>query len=130
MAHQVAEQALNGSDQPAHGNVFKQACAMLQANPAASGTYPLLEERIRNGSAGRSDRMMARIDKLFSLAQSSHRHEAEAAMLKAHELIAKYNIERIESGYERSFLSAFASNDSPEGRELNRRVELELQVNG
>jgi len=107
MAHQVAEQALGGADQPAHGHAFHQACAMLQANPAASGNYPVLEDRIRSGGINQGDAMTARVDKLMSLAQSRNRHEAEAAMLKAHELIAKYNIERIEGGCEQNFISAF-----------------------
>ncbi len=108
MAHQLAEQAFAGADQPPHGDAFKDACALIQANPAASGSYPLLEERIRSGAGGPRDKMALRIDKLMSLAQSSHRHEAEAAMLKAHELIAKYNIELIDKGGQPSYISAFA----------------------
>ena len=107
MAHQVAEQAFGADGRKPHGEPFLKACNLLQANPAATGTYPPLEERIRNGAVSRRDALMARVDKLMSLAQSSHRPEAEAAMLKAHELIAKYNIDHIENGVKRQFISAF-----------------------
>jgi hypothetical protein len=50
---------------------------------------------------------MDRIDKLMALAQSSHRHEAEAAMLKAHELIARHHIRHVKNGTTRQFISAF-----------------------
>ena len=107
MAHQVADQAFFAYNQPPHGELFQKACRLLGANPAASGTYPPLEERISDNALGRRDALLARIDKLMSLAQSSHRHEAEAAMLKAHELIAKYHIDHIQKNVERQYISAF-----------------------
>ena len=107
MAHQVAEQAFGSDGRRPHGARFQRACALLKANPAATGSYPPLEERIRSGAVSQRDAVMARVDKLMALAQSSHRHEAEAAMLKAHELIARYNIDHIKNRVERFFVSAF-----------------------
>jgi hypothetical protein len=107
MAHQVADEVFGADHRAPHGDRFQHACALLQANPAASGNCLPLEERIRLGTVSRRDAMMDRIDKLMSLAQSSHRHEAEAAMLKAHELIAKYHLRHVESGASRHFVSAF-----------------------
>jgi hypothetical protein len=107
MAHQVADEAFGASSQKAHGDMFQQACALLQANPAASGDCLTLEERIRSGAIAQRDVIMDRIDKLMALAQSSHRHEAEAAMLKAHELIAKHHVHHIKTGATRHFISAF-----------------------
>ena len=107
MAHQVADQVFLAHNQAPHGLLFQKACRLLRANPAATGTYPPLEERIVDGEISRRDALLARIDKLMSLAQSSHRHEAEASMLKAHELIAKYNIDYIKRGVDREFISVF-----------------------
>ncbi len=50
---------------------------------------------------------MTRIKKLLALAESSNAHEAEAAMMKAHELIAKYNIDLINTNERREFMSIF-----------------------
>jgi len=52
--------------------------------------------------------MVRRIHKLMALAESRNPNEAEAAMAKAHELIAKYNIDMLESAGTRDFVSAFA----------------------
>jgi hypothetical protein len=52
---------------------------------------------------------MLRVEKLMALAESCHRHEAEAAMAKAHELITKYNIDLLsEQSGQRDFASVFA----------------------
>jgi hypothetical protein len=50
---------------------------------------------------------MLRIRKLLALAESKNRHEAEAAMLKAHELIKKYNIDLLTDTKNRDFISIF-----------------------
>ncbi len=107
MAHQVADQGFLAHHQRPHGPLFREACRLLNANPAVTGACPPLEERISGNAHHPPDGLVARIDKLLSLAQSSHRHEAEAAMLKAHELIAKYNIDLVKIGMKRQFTSAF-----------------------
>jgi hypothetical protein len=48
-----------------------------------------------------------RVKKLLALAESHNHHEAEAAMSKAHQLIAKYNIALIEKDAHRDFSSIF-----------------------
>jgi hypothetical protein len=95
MAHQMAEQVLGGMGETPHGTAFLKACHLLRANPKASGTYPLLQDLIHREQTDRNDRILIRIKKLLALAQSRNRFEAEAAMLKAHELIAIYNIDRM-----------------------------------
>ena len=46
--------------------------------------------------------------KLMALAESGNRHEAEAAMAKAHELIAKYNVDLVSEEHgQRDFTSVF-----------------------
>ena len=95
MAHQFRDEVLGIKSEPPHGPGFLRACALLRANPQASGAYPTLDERILRDSTDSQDRLMMKIRKLMALAQSRNRHEAEAAMAKAHELIARYNMDRV-----------------------------------
>ncbi len=107
MAHQYAEQALGGHGESPHGPKFKRACHLLRANPRASGNYKPLDERILHYSPSSEDKIMTRVKKLMALAQSQNRHEAESAMAKAHELIAKYNIGLLARDEDRRFVSVF-----------------------
>ncbi len=107
MAHQYAEQFLGARDEHPHGPKFKQACLVLRANPRASGNCVPLDERISNDLTNQEDKMMVRVKKLISLAQSQNQHEAEAAMAKAHELISKYNVDLLSRENHRHFVSVF-----------------------
>ena len=107
MAHQLAQQGLNGNNEPPHGQSFHKACYLLRANPKASGNYRLLQEKILHGPTDKKDRILVRVKKLMALAQSQNRYEAEAAMVKAHELIAKYNINLFSLETKRDFFSTF-----------------------
>jgi hypothetical protein len=93
MAHQFRDEVLRGADEPPHGPLFHMACNKLRANPKASGSYPTLDERVLRGFEDAQDKLMVKIKKLMALAESRNRHEAESAMAKAHELIAKYNMD-------------------------------------
>jgi len=110
MAHQFTEQALGGHDESPHGQKFKRACYLLRANPKASGNYKPLDERVLHDSSSPDDKIMLRVKKLMALAQSQNRHEAEAAMAKAHEFIAKYNIDLLSRDEDRNFISVFVGN--------------------
>lgn len=107
MAHQLAEEVYGAGGETAHGPLFQAACAQLGANPRASGSFPLLTERLNHAAAAAPDRQLERIRKLFALAGSANRHEAEAAMLKAHELVARHNTGLIAHGEPREFMSVF-----------------------
>lgn len=54
---------------------------------------------------GREDKILNTIKKLFALAASSNRHEAELALKKAHDLLEKYNLSpgKLEAREERIF---------------------------
>jgi hypothetical protein len=95
MAHQFREEVLGIRNEPPHGPNFLRACALLRANPKASSSYPTLDERVLRDPSDNRDRLMTKIRKLMALAESCNRHEAEAAMAKAHELIARYNMELV-----------------------------------
>jgi hypothetical protein len=107
MAHQLAEEAWQIQNERPHGRSFRRACRLLRADPKASGRYPSLHERLHREVASAEDKMMSRIQKLLALAESKNRHEAEAAMLKAHALIAKYNLELIQNKQPEDFFSIF-----------------------
>ncbi|MBN2318808.1 MAG: DUF2786 domain-containing protein, partial [Acidobacteria bacterium] len=108
IAHQYAEQVLGARRERPHGPSFQQACRRLRANPTASGNSRPLRERIAGETEDHHDKIFRRIIKLLSLAQSCNPHEAESAMLKAHELIAKYNIDLSNGSAQRSYTSIFA----------------------
>jgi hypothetical protein len=107
MAHQLAEEHLGGGDEKPHGPAFQDACHKLRANPEASGSYTTVHEQISGGKSNPRDKILMRIQKLMALAQSQNRHEAEAAMEKAHYLIAKYNIDLLKGKKKRHFASVF-----------------------
>ena len=107
MAHQYADQVLDTSETSPHGPDFLEACHRLRANPKASGRYKPLHDQIHNRSISNQDRILLRVKKLMSLAKSGNRHEAEAAMTKAHELMRKYNIELLNKSSYRNFVSMF-----------------------
>ena len=107
MAHQLAESLAGGKTSRPHGEAFKKACDILGASPKASGKYPPLDDRLRQTRLGREDRRLLKVRKLMALAHSCNRHEAEAAMSKAQQLVSKYNLDIIAKDKQRSFLSAF-----------------------
>jgi hypothetical protein len=107
MAHQFAGQVLGARNEPPHGPKFKRACYLLVADPKASGNYKPLDELISQDSASAEDKILLRVKKLMALAQSRNIHEAEAAMAKAHELIAKYNLDLLTRHERRKFVSVF-----------------------
>ena len=107
MAHQMADQVFGCANEPSHGPGFRDACRLLRANPESSGKYPTLDERVANGSDSGADAQLRRIKKLLALAKSHNAHEAQAAMLKAHQLIKKYNINVIRQNESRQFISIF-----------------------
>jgi hypothetical protein len=108
MAHQFAQEVLGSCNETPHGPKFQKACYLLRANPKASENYVPLDEKLFHESAGSRDKIILRVKKLMSLAQSQNRHEAEAAMAKAYSLIGKYNLDMMGSDEGRDFFSVFA----------------------
>jgi hypothetical protein len=107
MAHQVAQEVFCAAAQTPHGHAFQQACLMLRIDHCASADYQPLRDRLLQGGSSQPDKHLLRIKKLLALAGSKNLFEAEAAMAKAHELIAKYNIELNRPENDRQFFSVF-----------------------
>jgi hypothetical protein len=104
-AHQFADEVLGAYDETPHGPRFREACRLLRASPRASGAYPPLDRRLEAAGVQSEDKTLLRIQKLMALAESPNLHEAEAAMAKAHDLIGKYNLQLLETGRNRSFVT-------------------------
>ena len=106
MAHQLADQALGGAGQTAHGPAFREACKILGAHPAASGEFVPLGDRLGGDADPARARALARVHKLLALASSRNRHEAELALLRAREFARRHQVGAQDAAPE--FLSAFA----------------------
>ncbi|MCU0558891.1 MAG: SprT-like domain-containing protein [Desulfobacterales bacterium] len=107
MAHQLADELFDARGETAHGPMFLKACRLLGANPRASGHFTLPTEQVRRAAAHGPDRSAERIRKLLALAGSSNPHEADAAMLKAHQLMARVEARSGAAAPEREFFSIF-----------------------
>lgn len=108
MAHQLAEEVLGGRLEPPHGPAFQEACRLLGADPRATAELRPLDETCLAENRRGEDRRLERARKLLALAASPNRHEAEAAMAKAHEMILKYNLDLVEARAPREYVSLFA----------------------
>lgn len=89
MAHQYVHEVLHVLDETAHGVAFQAVCKARGIDARAAG---LVDAKERDEGTAR---IVARVQKLLALAQSSERHEAEAAMRKAHELMLRHNLESL-----------------------------------
>jgi hypothetical protein len=107
MAHQLAQTLPGGDGQTAHGPAFQEACLLLRADPSATAARQPLHDRIAAHCSQTGNPLRQRIRKLLSLAQSRNVHEAEAAMRKAHALMARHHITTLETDPARSFTSVF-----------------------
>jgi hypothetical protein len=92
MAHQFVHEVLGVLDEAAHGPTFRRVCAERGIDGRAAGLVDATE------GADATSRVVARVQKLLALAGSSERHEAEAAMRKAHELMLRHNLDAVQLG--------------------------------
>ena len=124
IAHQAAIQALGAWSEPPHGPSFWKACQILRTDPGASGQYVPLHERMDENNLTEDDKILMRVKKLLALAESGNQHEAEAAMLKAHELIEKYNIDLMADRRKRNYISIFLG--KPALRHMREEYSMDL----
>jgi hypothetical protein len=107
MAHQYVHEILRETSQTPHGAAFRDACARLGIDARASGVPDAT-------ATDAEERIVARIGRLLALAESPHRHEAEAAMAAAQRLMLKHNLEAVQSAATRAH--AFMHLGQPTGR--------------
>ncbi len=91
VAHQLTDLLHPNSEQPPHGQDFRDICALIGANPAATTEQIPLDDRVF-GDAAPEDSITSKIQKLLNLAESASDNEAEVALCKAHEIMAKHGI--------------------------------------
>lgn len=96
IAHQWAAELSGALGRP-HDDEFLRCCERLGVLPpfrrARLAICDLEAAEALFTSRGRQDYRVGRIRKLLALSESSHIHEAEAAVAKAHQLMQKYQIE-------------------------------------
>ncbi|MDJ0783762.1 MAG: DUF2786 domain-containing protein [Desulfosarcinaceae bacterium] len=107
MAHQLVSVFWPNLEEAPHGDAFHRACHHLNADPTASGTYPTLDQRIFGKAVSEEDRILMRVQKLMALSDSPNVHEAEAAMVKAYALIAKYNLKLLRREHAAAYVSVY-----------------------
>lgn len=100
MAHQFVHEILDITDETAHGPAFQQLCERLGIDARAAGTPDQPGPGDLPGLDDDDARILRRIGKLLALAESSNKHEAEAAMAEAQRLMLRHNITGVcKSGY-------------------------------
>jgi hypothetical protein len=108
MAHQYVDEVLARQGESAHGPAFRQVCSERGIDARASGLPGV------GPIAGVEARLLERVAKLLSLAQSSNQNEAQAAMNAAQRLMLKYNLEALAQGTAGSY--GFRHLGEPTGR--------------
>ena len=83
MAHQYVDEVLGVTDETPHGAAFRRVCDEIGADPRAVG-LPVADEE---------PAAVRKVRKLLALAESSNRHEAEAAAKAAHKFMRRHNID-------------------------------------
>ncbi len=90
LAHKMVSDLGWGAGEPPHGPAFREACRLIECDPIAKQQLPW--------SPHGTHPVISRIHKLLALSESPNRHEAEAALSKAHELMLKYNVDQMDGG--------------------------------
>ncbi len=93
MAHQYVDEVLRPVNETAHGRAFQEACQRLRCGNGRSGQDAPPEE----------DRALRLLKKVLCLAASPNENEAQSAVQKAHELMLKYNLDRVALDRDRDF---------------------------
>jgi predicted SprT family Zn-dependent metalloprotease len=99
MAHQYVHEAMGRQKEMPHGPAFQEACDLLglpEPFRSATGDTP----KVCIGKMGHDqdteyDSKINKVRKILSLASSSNKHEAAAAMRKANNYICRYNLQRL-----------------------------------
>jgi hypothetical protein len=105
----------------AHGTEFKKLCTKFgygEDISSAAAEINILNEKIEGDLA--SEKLLIKIKKLLSLAESDNVHERELATLKANQLLLKHNLERYQ-------LTDLSEQDSYMEEEVCLNVVLEAK---
>jgi predicted SprT family Zn-dependent metalloprotease len=122
MAHQYVHEILEETTETPHGAAFRSTCERLGVDARASG----MPEATTTGNSSPTDaatrlhpdtveeKVVTKISRLLALAESSNRHEAEAAMGVAQRLMLKHNLDAVRAKTARTY--GFVHLGRPTGR--------------
>ncbi len=96
MAHQYVDEVLGVRDETAHGRAFERACEKLRCSARARGGG-------QREARGGDDRLLSRLRKVLSLADSPNENEAQAAVQKARHMLLRYNLDVVALDVQRHF---------------------------
>lgn len=95
---------------PSHGKEFHEICSRFGfPKEIALATMNLDESNHAKVGDLESEKILERVKKLLSLAQSSNTHEAELATIKANDLLLRHNLKYIENSDESIYLNRILS---------------------
>jgi hypothetical protein len=84
-----------------HGPEFHEVCQRFGfPKEVSEATMNLLESNLAKEGDIQSEKIIERVKKLLSLAQSSNAHEAELATIKANELLLRHNLDYLKDRVE------------------------------
>ncbi|MBR4675378.1 MAG: 2-amino-4-hydroxy-6-hydroxymethyldihydropteridine diphosphokinase [Victivallales bacterium] len=95
--HEVAHQLVHflcpeADGEMPHGKTFHEMCRRIGANPSAGDNYQTLDACLGMEQDEKTDPLIERVRKLLVLAEKGDEHEAEVALSKAVDIMAKYGI--------------------------------------
>ena len=86
---------LYGQDIPDHGKKYRAMCRNFGwGDEVFSAKVDKNDVSLSLQKSGEDEKILSRIKKLMALGSSSNRHEADAATVKANDLLVKYNMEK------------------------------------
>jgi hypothetical protein len=95
-------------DAPAHGKEFHEVCEKFGfPKHIAAATLDLQEGNLSKEGDLESERVLEKVKKLLSLAQSSNAHEAELATIKANNLLLRHHLDYMNQREERIYMDRF-----------------------
>ena len=95
MAHQYVDEVLAISGEPHMVQLFAEPVKAALQSPSTRG--------ISDGKPTAEDRLLQRLRKVLSLAESPNEHEAEVAVGKARQILLHYNLDVVSLDAERHF---------------------------
>ncbi|MBN2144695.1 MAG: DUF2786 domain-containing protein [Candidatus Aureabacteria bacterium] len=96
LSHLIVDEVFHASFAMPHGDEFKRASRMIGASERATASDAdmgfSLDDRRKIEQQPKEALLIQKVKKLFALSTSPHEKEASSAMLKANELLLKYNL--------------------------------------
>lgn len=116
-------------DSTPHGAEFRALCASFGWGPEVfrAAANIAVENDAVEGDL-KTDELMAKVKKLFALAESANPHEAELATRKANELIVKYNLGFLDGNSQAAASQAFSQLVDKEVLTFRRRSQKHVAI--